>query len=207
MAAVDFQQLRTFAKNYRLPEDIPSWSRGELSGRLVELSSGIGATAGLTAVAWLLRGSQAAGEPCAWVGDRRSVFFPPDLARSGVDLDALAVVFVRSSVEAGRGAARLLRSGAFGLVVLDLGGEETLSASVEGRLSGLAREHDAAVVLLTDKEASRPSAGSMVSMRVEARRARVGDSRFSVRLEALKDKRRGPGWSVQEVVGGPAGLR
>jgi recombination protein RecA len=158
-------------------------------------------------VTGLLGGSQAAGEPCAWVGSRGSVFFPPDLARSGVDLEALAVVFVRSSAEAGRATARLLRSGAFGLVVVDLGGEGALSASVEGRLSGLAREHDAAVVLLTDKEADRPSAGAMVSMRVEAKRARVGEARFTVRVEALKDKRRGPGWSAEEVVGGPAGLR
>src|SRR5262245_52368342 len=130
------------------PTHGPAWTRSELSGRLTELS-GRGATSSLTAAASLVLDAQLAGEPCAWITRSESTFFPPDLARMGIDIDALAVVFVASPAEAARAAARLIRSGGFGAVILDLGAAADVSIPLQGRLTGLAIKHDTAVVLIT----------------------------------------------------------
>ena len=182
------------------------WRRDELTGRMIEIS-GRGCTSRLSAAAGLVLEAQAAGEPCAWVTLQDSTFFPPDLSRVGVDLEALPVVFAPSAAAAARSAARLLRSGAFGLVVVDAGRDPDISIALQGRLTALALKHDAAVVLLTEKPASAPSVGSMVSLRAEPRRSQAGDMLYRVSLTALKDKRRGPGWVHEEVMLGPDGLR
>src|SRR5882724_4865852 len=101
-----------FATQAPAPAPAPRWSRAELAGRLTELS-GHGATSPLTAVASLILDAQVAGEPCAWVARADSTFFPPDLARIGIDLAALITVFVSSAAQAARAATRLVRSGAF----------------------------------------------------------------------------------------------
>jgi recombination protein RecA len=182
----------------------PAWSRAELSGRLTEIS-GQGATSSLSLAATLVLDAQRAGEPCAWLGRRGSCFFPPDLAASGVDLAALAVIFTPSASAAARAAGRLVRSGGFGLVLVDLGSGADVPSPLQGRLSGLALKHETAIVLLTQKPLSSPSLGSMISLRVEARRSPEGEARFRVQLDVLKDKRRGPGWSHEETFQGPPG--
>jgi len=105
-----------------------------------------------------------------------------------------------------RAAARLLRSGAFGLVVLDLGSDTGISAALLGKLGQLAQRHDSAVCCLTVKRPERPSLGSLVSLRGEALRRRTGEDRFSCVVRVLKDKRSGPGWTHEEVVHGMPGL-
>src|SRR4051812_42144282 len=135
-----------------------AWNRSELSGRLVEIS-GRGCVSPLSAAVALVLGAQAGGGPCAWLTLPDSTLFPPDLQRFGVDLDALPVVFADKPQALAKAAARLLRSGAFGLLVLDLGKDPDLSIALQGRLTGLAIKHDAAVVLLTEKSASAPSVG------------------------------------------------
>lgn len=184
------------------------WGLPALRGRLVELS-GRGARATLTEAVGLVLEAQRAGEPAAWLmSPEHGGFYPPDVAESGVDLAALVVVRVPDIVSAARAAERLLRSGAFGLVVMDLGlgGEAELSMAQQGRLVTLAQAHDAAVVCLTEKSAEAASIGSLVSLRVEALRAGGGRDELSVSLRAIKDKRRGPGWSRTTKVRGPAGM-
>ncbi len=67
------------------------------------------------------------------------------------------------------------------------------------------QRHDAAVVCLTEKSDDTASLGSLVSLRAEALRKREpGD--FTVTVRALKDKRRGPGWTQTVKRRGPAGL-
>jgi recombination protein RecA len=141
-----------------------------------------------------------------WIALAEGTFFPPDVAECGVDLGSLAVVRTANAREAARSAEKLVRSGAFGLVVLDLGTAGDIPIPLQGRLVGLAQRHDVAIVCLTEKEAPAPSIGSMVSLRVEARRTMDGERR-GYRLHVLKDKRRGPGWSHTENARGPAGLR
>ena len=75
-----------------------------------------------------------------------------------------------------------------------------------GRLVKLAQAHDAAVVCLTEKASDAVSLGSLVSLRAEALRLRDRDRGYDVTLRALKDKRRGPGWSRTIKLRGPAGF-
>lgn len=184
------------------------WGLDELTGRLTELS-GQGAAASLTAAVMLVVEAQERGEPVAWLMLPAASFYPPDLAEAGVDLDALVVVRAPDAIVIARAADRLLRSGGFGLVVLDLGPAGSaveLPIAVQGRLVGLAQHHDAALVVVTDKPASAPSLGSMVSLRAEAVRERHRDG-YRMALRASKDKRRGPGWSETSDVHIPAGLK
>ncbi|HET9626822.1 MAG TPA: recombinase A [Kofleriaceae bacterium] len=181
------------------------WGLEPMRGRLVELSAH-GAAATLTAAADLVLEAQRAAEPVAWIELAGSGFFPPDLAASGVDLAALVVVRVGEPSAATRAAARLLASGAFGLVILDFAGAAALDVPMaqQGRLVTLAQNHDAAVVCLTDKPADVPSLSSLVSLRAEATRADHGDGDGdaaqgnaargdAVRIEIRKDKQRGAG--------------
>lgn len=184
----------------------PAWGREQLAGRLVEIS-GQGAAAPLTSAVGLVLDAQMDAEPVAWIMLPDTAFYPPDLADSGIDLDALVVVRAPGVLDAARAAERLLRSGAFGLVVLDLGQDARIPTPLQGRLVSLAKRHDTAVVCLTVKSSESASLGSMVSLRAEALRARGEDGAFRCKVAVLKDKCRGPGWSHSEVVCGPAGLR
>jgi recombination protein RecA len=183
------------------------WTLGPLRGRLVELSAR-GAAATLTAAVELVVEAQLQSEPVAWIALAASSFYPPDAADSGVDLAALVVVRVPDALAAARAAERLLRCGAFGLVILDLAqARAELSMQVQGRLVTLAQTHDATVVCITEKTADTASLGSLVSLRADALRGRERDGKFQVTVRALKDKQRGPGWSWRALRGGPAGFR
>lgn len=188
------------------PAGQPVWSRSELAGRLCELSAQQDGAL-LSAAMGLVVDAQRDGEPVAWVSATRAVFYPPDAVGCGVDLAALVVVQAAEAALAGRAVDGLLRSGAFGLVVLDLGTGTALPTPLQGRLVQLALKHDAAVVCLTGKGPDEASLGSLVSLRGQAVRRRSADGRrFTCRITTLKDKRRGPGWTWQEVRHGPEGL-
>ncbi len=181
------------------------WRLAEISGRVAEIS-GQGDSAALTTAAGLVLEAQRAGEPVAWVSRQPCSFFPPDLAETGIDLAALVVVRTDGLQPALRAADRLLRSGAFGLVVLDLGRQARLADALQSRLLQLALKHDAVVLCLTETRPEAPSLGSLVSLRAEASRRRVGEGRYACEIHAIKDKRRGPGWRWREVWRGPEGL-
>jgi recombination protein RecA len=189
----------------------------ELAGRLVELS-GSGASAVLTAATGLMLDAQRRLEPVAWVGTDESSFFPPDVAQSGIDLSALVVVRIpTANVSSTRtlasmqavAAERLLRSGAFGLVLIDMGTsrEPALGQPLQSRLLGLAQKHQAAVMFLTEKSEDTASLGSLISLRAHVGRTWLGRERFLCELRVRKDKRRGPVWSEREECRGPLGLR
>ena len=187
------------------------WSLSALRGRLVEMSAR-GASATLTAAVDLVLEAQLAAEPVCWIMQQTGSFYPPDVADSGVDLAALVVIRVMNATAAARAAERVLRSGAFGLVVIDLAqvasrsANADISMALQGRLVSLAQAHDAAVVCLTEKTADTASLGSLVSLRVEALRERAQKSEFDLTVRALKDKRRGPGWAKRIKARGPAGF-
>lgn len=98
-----------------------TWSLATMRGRLVELSAR-GATATLTMAMELVVEAQTQHEPVAWLTLSTGTFYPPDVAECGVDLAALVVVRAPDATAAARATERILRSGAFGLVILDLGG-------------------------------------------------------------------------------------
>ena len=195
-----------------------AWSLSTLSGRLTELSSSGGAPA-LTLACSMVLSAQYAGEPVGWLADDESVFFPPDVAASGIDLDALVVVRLPRVSQLPRAAEHLARSGAFGLLVIDLGETAYVPAPMQMRLLALAKASELAVLFLTRKRRDAASLGTLVSLRAEAlctrhesaepsadRVREVGISTFTCRAQILKDKRCGPGGFHAEVCRGPDGL-
>jgi recombination protein RecA len=156
--------------------------------------------------------AQQQSQPVAWIGLGASSFHPPDVAAWGVDLRALAVVRVPDARGATRAADTLLRSGAFGLVVLDLGCVGQVPVPAQTRLTGLAKKHQAVLLFLTRRDTRHRhshagSLGSLVSLRAEGHIERTREPRFRCVIEITKDKLRGPGWRHEEVCHGPDGLR
>jgi recombination protein RecA len=180
------------------------WNIAAIAGRFIEISASA-STASLTLAFGLVREAQNQREPVGWVTSLGSFFYPPDVAQDGVDLAALAVVRVLHAVSIPAAGEKLLRSGGFGLIVLDLGTAD-IPIPLQSRLTGLAQRHHAALVCLTEKESKTFSLGSLVSLRAHAERQRSSNNRFACRLRVLKDKRRGPTWSHEELCNGPAGL-
>jgi recombination protein RecA len=181
------------------------WTLDALAGRMVEISSAE-TSASLTAATRLILEAQERGEPAAWIASGTSCFYPPDVAASGVDLDALIVVRTGNTSCTARAADHLLRSGGFGVLILDLCEDARLRMPVQSRLSGLANTHKSAVVCLTRKRADAPSIGSLVSIRGETSVARTEFDSFAWEIHVIKDKRRGPGWRHAGECRGPDGL-
>jgi recombination protein RecA len=204
------------------PIQAPAWGLPDLTGRLVELSP-TAESAHLTAAFGLVLEAQLSGDRAAWVTLASSSFFPPDVIDTGIDLDAMPVVRVSDCRMAGRAVDHLLRSNGFGLVVIDLAcaaGSDirgrcqfrptqsgaSLPVPILSRLLGLARQHEAIVLILTKKHEDVPAMHSLISLRAEVRWRR-SDEGYELCVRVLKDKRGGPGWTHVEVCRGPAGLR
>jgi recombination protein RecA len=177
----------------------------ELSGRLTELS-GQGNVANLTLACRIALDAQRKGETAAWITGRESSFYPPDAAGAGIDLSALAVVRCPDGRNIALAADRLARSGAFGLLILDLGIKGAIPLPLQSHLAGLARTHDMAIVFLTEKVDDTPSLGSLVSLRGKTWSRRADDREFVCFFKAVKDKRRTPGWISEGVYHGIPGL-
>lgn len=158
-------------------------------GRLIELAGGPTAARTSAAVQILVE-TQREGDPVVWIQPRGGTLYPPDLAAAGIDLGALLVVHVPP--EAGRAgqakaAELVLRSGAFGALVLDLcDAEPPRGDAWLGRLASLAREHDSRCVFLTSQADS--SLGPLIALRLLALRRRSRFGRFRLELDVLKDK-------------------
>lgn len=153
-----------------VPGRAPLWEHFR-TGQLLELS---GVMPGkLSTVARLIVRAQAEGEPIAWVGARDEAgFYPPDFAAAGIDLAALAVIRVprdQGPHALVRASEVLLRSGAFGLLVVDFAEAAVPRGELawQARLSGLVRRHDARMVLLTSSRGEDPSLGPLIGLRVE----------------------------------------
>jgi recombination protein RecA len=199
-------------------------------GRLVELS-GAGAVARTTTAVSILRAAQRQGETAAWiqpaaraVGAMKAAasLFPPDLVESGIDLDALVVIHVPPTAGPHgllRAAELLLRSSGFGLVIIDLDLERPKGppAAWQGRLLGLARQHESRVIFLTRNVDENASLGPLIGLRVQPRVRRVrredlpsGTSalaKFEVDCRLLKNKSGAPFAIQPERCRGPWGMR
>jgi len=176
-----------------------------LTGRLAELS-GQGSHANLTLACDLVLDAQREGETAAWITGKESSFYPPDAAERGIDLAALAVVRCPDRRDCARVADRLARSGAFGLLIVDLGMNGDVSPPLQSHLAGLARTHHMAVVFLTEKADDAPSLGSLVSLRGRTSGRKGEAGWFVCSFTAIKDKRRTPGWVWEGVYHGTPGL-
>ena len=181
------------------------------AGRLTEIVR-LSCGAQLSLAVSCVFSAQARGEPVAWLQHAGGSLFPPDLADNGVDLDALLIVHVPLAAGLSglcKAAELLLRSGGFGLVVIDLvagagqrpGTAQELQLQAQSRLLGLAREHDSAVLLLSSRASSQAgsqassqngahsaSLGPLVGLCIEPHRERAGRGAFRIEPRARKDK-------------------
>ena len=177
-----------------------------LIGRLVELTGGNGSIC-LSPLAALIREAQELGEPVAWVRTGDSVFFPPDMASNGIDLEALCVVQATGLRQGVRATRQLLGCGAFGLVVLDVEGDEAIPQGVLGRFARLAEKNGATLICISPPGGRQSGFGSLISLRAGTRLQRLEPGMFRCELEVTKDKRSGAGpHRVGEVRRGPPGL-
>jgi recombination protein RecA len=183
------------------------WSLDSLAGHLCELTNP-GRAPALSLTAVLVLQAQERGQPVAWIASSPSCFFAPDMAAWGIDLEALPVIQVEGPQQAARAADHLLRSGSFGLLVMDLLEDHDLPIAAQSRLLGLARRHRSALLCLTQPARGRrrtSGLGSLVSLRVSGEVHADGQD-FVCELQALKDKRNGPGWRHRIRCRGSEGL-
>ena len=183
----------------------PPWSLERLRSRLTELV-GTADSANISVAARLIGDAQHRGALAAWVATDRTVFFPPDLSAAGIDLAAMPVVWATAEGSAARSAERLVRTGAFGIIVIDLARAHVLSTAAQGRLLRLAEQHRTVVLILRRARSGAEHSGSLVSVRAQSSRERLTEGRFRCTIRNIKDKRVAPGWSVSEEFNGPPGL-
>ncbi len=196
------------------------WSVDYLAGKLAELRSAA-APAVLTAGMNLVLKAQTGLETAVWVTSTESIFFPEDAQTWGVDLDAMAVVRVPGAAAMLQASDKLIRSGAFGLIILDFvsplpspmgkgdskpGAPGHVSFAQQARFLGLAKKHQTALVFLTSTHSPLSGASSLVSLRGEVGRRHADTDIYKVRIHILKDKQHGPGWHHEERCLGPDGL-
>ena len=183
----------------------PLWSRTQLAGRLCEISSVAGGAL-LTAAFRLVLDAQFEGEPVAWISTCSDTFFAPDVVKNGVDLNALVVIQVPKVQTVARAADHLLKSGAFGLIVMDLNSSPSIPIPMQMRLAQQARIHETAILFLTSKTRESASLGPMISLRGQITCRYLEVDHFQYEIEILKDKLHGPGWRHIEICHGTGGL-
>lgn len=216
--------LASSIRKSRCKRELPvanRWCFRELAGRLAELSAVDGSdSALLTTSLGLIADAQREGEPVCWIMTSPDSFFPPDAADTGVNLTMLPVIRIMGQEltpkcavsRALRAAEILARSGAFGLVVVDLGALKQVPVHALSRLKGQAQKHDTAILFLTQKASGESSLGSLISLRGEAHRVQMKSNNpadsdiFHCEVKVLKDKRRGPGRCHIEKCYPPPGL-
>ena len=172
-------------------------------GVLTELSWAPGAARTTLAALWTA-GLQEEGQAVAWVERCGSTLFPPDLAALGIDLaklDVLRLPNKAAALDLGRGTELLLRTGAYGLIVVDLtdvdmeirrllGLTQDLRKlraltqlwpmAMQSRLRALTRKHRTRLVLLTSTPATAMSLGVAVHLRIAPRCTRSGQLQLAV---------------------------
>jgi recombination protein RecA len=181
------------------------WGMEAMAGRLIELS-GASSSATFSVCACLIHQAQKRQRLVAWIEGAAASFYPPDFAACGIDVTALPVIRSGDTMEACSDADIAIRSGAFALVVLNLGSKARLSFKTQSRLASLSKHHNAAVVLLTRRNTRDYANGSLVSLRAITAKRRAGHNSFVCEVQIAKDKRRAPGWNHMELRCGPAGL-
>ena len=183
------------------------FSYSNLVGRITELTASRNAPV-LSFLSLLIREAQGKGEPVAWVETGDSVFYPPDFATNGIDLEALPVVWTPDVKSGVRAAEHLLRSGSFGLLVIDLPPHTIIDQGRLGKLARMAGLNETAVILIAQQEEGTSfTLGSIVSLRFAGSKTRQDGSVYRCAIKAVKDKRDTPGWSHVEVFRAPDGMR
>lgn len=183
-----------------------------LMGRLTQVASGAQG-GGSTVAAALVATAQRQRQPVAWVQWQGGSLYPPDLQAQGIALAALLVVHVgcpdRAHVRL-RATELLLRSGGYGLVVVDLtSGRLPTGLAWQHRLQHWARQHHSAVVLLTraDGAGPSPSLGALIGLQLCPERQQLASGLFEQHCAIGKNKLGTQTLPWQWLASGPPGLR
>jgi hypothetical protein len=193
------QRARTFLR-HRTEAVGGLFDLSRVRGRVVEVSEA-GFFGALSVLVGLMDQVQSQGEQIAWVETGPSLFFPPDLAFRGLDVGAISVVLAPTSAGGLQAADWLLRSGAFGLVVVDWAGG-AIGDSELGRLGRLTEDRDSTALFLTKKRPEDPSLATQVSLRGTVGLTPGGETEWGI----IKDKRSGPPSRQRMRYHGPFGL-
>ena len=173
------------------------FSFSALRGRLTEIAVESG-TPAFSLLSILLKSAQRLEEPAVWVAAGATIFYPPDFSMNGVTIERLPVVWTSSRESALRATEHLLRSGAFGLIVVDLETPGELLPGRLGTLNRLASLQQIVVVFLNTRSNGQEGLGSLISLRLSVKLQHKGPNHFVCRVIATKDKQTPAGW-VQEV--------
>lgn len=196
-ASLALRRARTLLKAITPTGGLFDWTR--VGGRIVEVSEE-GCFGTLSALVGLMAQVQARSEAIAWIAIQKSIFFPPDLAFRGLDLQAITVVRLTDSGSGLRAADWLLRSGAFGLLILD--GVGLVEESTLGRLARVAQGNATTVLFLTQKKPDDPSLGSQIALRGTVRRLGPGEIEWQI----VRDKSAGTLNRQKGTFLGPCGV-
>ena len=143
------------------------------------------------------RSDSSTGSSSGWNRDTRR-YVPNEMRSRGFSGDALADgtrAYPRSASNADRfGDPHHRKTSA------------SIPSAAQTRLAGLTKRHRAVLVCVTYKEHGSASLGALVSLRGTGKVRKTSFDRFTWELEALKDKRRAPGWEHSGVCRGPTGL-
>ncbi len=178
-----------------------SWECSSLIGEVIEMPSGSTSCA-LSFSSDLILSAQILGEPCAWVSASRSTFFPPDFDQRGVDLNALAIVQVDAAKEAAYCAERLLKSGGFGCVVIDLPQASWFPNPLQKRIANYARKERACVLYLIEPIEGEDYERLGSSTTIFASSKRIDKTTHCITL-----RKKGRVCELKEVKNGALGLR
>jgi hypothetical protein len=169
-------------------------------GRVVEISES-GYFGALSAVCGLMSQVQRREEQIAWIETGNRIFFPPDLAFRGLDVRALSVVLAPETKAGLQAADALLRSGAFGLILVDWAGG-AVDEAVIGRMARVAEDRETCVLFLTRKRPTEAALATQVSLRGTVSLSPAGETEWLI----IKDKRSGPPSRQRITFHGPFGL-
>lgn len=209
----DLLAARYLQRGKSIPHLLPGispWGIDALKGRLVAVPK-MSLGAALTSVVHVLADAQKQLETAAWIIGKHSCFYPPDAARWGVDLDAVAIVQLSNEKDMWFAADKLIRSGGIGLVVLDLESlgpkRETQGIlSLQNRLARLARTYNVAVIILLGMQSAEDT-GAPVSLTVKSTVSPTSSpGRYTVCVAPKRDKSGTSHWKIEELCDAPDGM-
>lgn len=189
------------------PKENRTFDLAGLTGKIVEFS-GWNQSACLSLTIPLIQESQKSIKECAWIlpSAKRgeSLFFPPDFQSAGIDCSRIPIIRSTSVVDSFGIAEKLIRSGGFSLVVLDLTEGKRVRGSTVGRISSMAQKYQSLVLCLTRNPPGHPSLDPMVFIHVHVD-ACLKNGIYQVRASVQKDKTQAPGlqrtWKYETPIG------
>jgi hypothetical protein len=145
-------------------EDILRGMVAPLVGTIFQISGHAALTTAVRIAAAFQHFSPAPG---VWVGDLRSLPFPPDLSDAGVDLQRLLICRADRGEERLHTIDRLLRSGAFSLAILDFGWDDQPDPGSLARFMRLCEREKTALSLVTAGAGTAASPAVRLHLRAE----------------------------------------